>query len=183
MDEETKTDDIIPQEETNAKESDVADIIGADLEEKENPDTDEKTEIKPEAVKTEEKKSDAKDPKSDWILVGSIIAIILVIALVFSFRFIIPKPKIVTLEDVNKDNIQGKLNPELGYMYKGVYSFIYNDGLWLLQLQSPNGRNEYNIALHYGARDVENITVIGNPSSQFANSTEYYITFNPTATE
>src|SRR3989338_561845 len=151
MDEETKTDGIIPQEETNAKESDVADIIGADLEEK--------------------KKSDAKDPKSDWILVGSIIAIILVIALVFSFRFIIPKPKIVTLEDVNKDNIQGKLNPELGYMYKGVYSFIYNDGLWLLQLQSPNGMNEYNIALHYGARDVENITVICNPSSQFANST------------
>ena len=42
-----------------------------------------------------------------------------VIASFFVVRFL-QKPKILTIDDLNKLNIEGKLDPEQGYMYKDI---------------------------------------------------------------
>jgi len=177
--------------EAKAKESDVADIIGADTDEIEN--SEEETESNEKSFEqNSHPETNNKDVnveknapmiKSDKVLIVSVVVILLIIAAFFSVRYFMPKQKVVTLDDINKENIEGKLDPELGYVYKGAYSFIYNDGLWLLQLKSPQGTAVYNIALHYGARDVENITVIGGPTKKFTDSEDFYVTFNPTASD
>lgn len=119
-------------------------------------------------------------PKSDKILIFSILFIILLIAIFFSVKYFY-KPKILTVDDLNKQNIDGKLKREQGYLYKGVYSFVKSSGLWFFQLKSPSGRVLYNIPLHYSPNEIEDLKITGRFSPLFTNSTDIYITFDPLA--
>ena len=121
--------------------------------------------------------------KSDKILLISIIGIVLILGIFFSVMYI-PKPKINTVDDLNRKNIDGKLGTdEEGYLYKGVYSFVKSADLWFFQLKSPSGKSEYDIPLHFGPRELEDINPKGRLSSLFTNTTEIYITFDPLAPE
>lgn len=145
-----------------------------------------KTEIKQEKELREERKGINKEKEeikekkgSDKILLICIISLILLFALVF-FITKITKEQPMTIEDMHKLNIQGKLKPEQGYLYKNAYSFVNLDGFWYTQLTSSSGKRLYNMNLRYGPRDLEDIRILGYLDSElFNNATDYYVTFNP----
>jgi hypothetical protein len=72
-------------------------------------------------------------------------------------------------------NLEGELD-ENAYIYNG-FSFVYfNDG-WYTQAQ--RGDTLYDIPLHYGPRDVEDIPVLGALDPNFGAGRIVYITFDP----
>ena len=113
-------------------------------------------------------------------IIGTIIAILLLLAAIVAFSFFY-KPKPLTLEDMHVLNLQGKLKPSQGYVYKGVYSFVYLDNFWYMQFKSPKGTKVYDMALRYSPADLKNITIEGQLNTNlFDNQTQFYVTFNPT---
>ncbi len=131
------------------------------------------------------KSSAPEEPKksSDKILIIAIAAIVLLFVSVFAYvTFNKQQPK--TLEELHVLNLKGKLEPEQGYVYKGVYSFITFDNLWYTQLTSPKGTKIYNMALRYSPRDLEDIAIEGSLNyNLFNNQGEFFVTFNPTGKE
>ncbi len=136
-------------------------------------------ETKEETEEIDEEDKDEADekPASDKILVYSI-AIILALVLIFSlFRLVVsPKEKVMTIEEAHKLNIEGKLDPEQGYMY-GPHSFIRFNDLWYFQVQSKGVL--VNVPLRFGPREVEAINLYGGLNDVFNNATKIYISFNP----
>src|SRR3989338_2673718 len=129
------------------------------------------------AVKTEPPKS------SDKILIFGIIFLIVLFAVIFIvFRhnnLANAAPK--TIDELHQANIDGKLKPEQGYMYKGVYSFVFVEGSWYVKLQSQSGRKFYNMGFRYSPKEVEKIKIEGSINETlFYNSNSFYATFNPT---
>ncbi len=130
------------------------------------------------------KPEEQEDPKkSEKSLILAAAAIILVLALIFAIGYFYrPQPK--TLEDLHILNLKGKLKPEQGYVYKGVYSFVTLDKLWYTQLTSPKGTKIYSLALRYSPKDLKDIVIEGNLNGEFFNSqSEFYVTFDPTGKE
>ncbi|MBI2659927.1 hypothetical protein HYX07_02100 [Candidatus Woesearchaeota archaeon] len=121
--------------------------------------------------------------KSDKTLIIAIAAIVLLFAAVVAFSiFYKQEPK--TLEELHVENLKGKLKPEQGYVYKGVYSFVTLDGLWYTQLTSPKGSRIYSLALRYSPKDLKDIVIEGNMDTGFFDSKpEFFVTFNPTGKE
>ena len=105
--------------------------------------------------------------------------VLLFAAIFFISKLTKEQPK--TIEDLHLLNIQGKLKPEQGYLYKDAYSFVNVDGFWYTQLTSHTGKSLYNMNLRYSPRDLEDIHILGYMDTDlFNNATEYYVTFNPT---
>jgi hypothetical protein len=64
-------------------------------------------------------------------------------------------------------------------MHNG-YSFVYANGLWYTQVQTISGTSLFEIPLHYGPRDLEDIPIEGNLNLDTFNSEKgIYITFDP----
>ena len=118
-----------------------------------------------------------QQPEQDKIFVWAAISIIAVVAGFFAWHLLTKEtPK--TPDELYKLNLQGKLGPDEGYIYNG-YSFVKFADLWHTQVQAPDGAVLYDVALHYGPRDVQNISIAGQISKSFFNGTKYYITFDP----
>ena len=117
---------------------------------------------------------------SEVVLLITITIIFLLLAAILAFSYFYKqKPK--TIEELHILNLQGKLNPSQGYLYKGIYSFIILDNVWYTQLSSPKGTKVYNLALRYSPRDLKEIVIEGSLDGEFFNNqTEFYVTFNPT---
>lgn len=135
-------------------------------------------------VEEANKQEAPEEPKSSdkpLLIVIGIIALVIAAVIVYSI-FNKEQPK--TLEDMHVLNLQGKLKPEQGYVYKGVYSFVNFDGVWHTQLMSPKGTKVYSMALRYSPREVENMAIEGMLDKQFFDSqTEFFVTFNPTGND
>ncbi len=149
-----------------------------------------KEKLEPEAKEFDKKventdKADIEEPRksSEKVLIISIVIILILLASIFIYiRFNKPEP--LTLEDLHVLNLQGKLKPEQGYVYKGVYSFVTLDNVWYTQLQSPKGTKIYSLSLRYSPRELQDIVIEGNLDKEFFdNQTEFYVTFNPTGKE
>jgi len=148
-----------------------------------------KEKLEPEAKeldkKIEEDKAEIEEPKksSEKVLIISIVIILILLVSIFVYsRFNKPEP--LTLEDLHVLNLKGKLKPEQGYVYKGVYSFVTLDDVWYTQLQSPKGTKIYSLSLRYSPKDLKDIVIEGNLDREFFdNQTEFYVTFNPTGKE
>lgn len=136
---------------------------------------DEIKEVKPEEVK----EGIEKEKKiSDWILIVSIVAIIIILASIMSFK-LFQKETPKTIDDLHSLNLDGKLKPEQGYVYNG-YSFVFANGLWYTQVQNKAGTSLFNIPLHYAPKDLEDIPVGGMLNlTLFDSENGIYITFNP----
>ena len=129
--------------------------------------------------KTSGEFEDAKK-QSHKALIGAIIAIVLLLAAIAAFSYFY-KPKQLTLEDLHVLNLQGKLKPSQGYVYKGIYSFIYLDNFWYTQLNSPKGTKTYDMAMRYSPKDLANMSIEGQLNTAlFDSRTQFYVTFNPT---
>lgn len=144
----------------------------------------EKTKEKIKARKPRKSKTAAKEGKGDdkekkteinFVLLTAfvlgIFAIILFGIMVFS------KPKVISIDELHKQNINGKLSPDKGYIYKG-FSFVYANGMWFTKAVNREQNMMYNLQLHYGPRQAENISVDGD-IRQFAAFNGTYITFDP----
>ncbi|MBI2657153.1 hypothetical protein HYX08_00490 [Candidatus Woesearchaeota archaeon] len=120
---------------------------------------------------------------SEKALIMAIVIVVLLFAAVFAFSiFYKQEPK--TLEDLHVLNLQGKLKPEQGYVYKGAYSFVTLDNLWYTQLTSPKGSKIYSLALRYSPKDLKDIAIAGKLDSElFDSQQEFFVTFNPTGKE
>ena len=131
-------------------------------------------------IKREEDKVDNPDKENvedhtnrNMIIVLGLIFLIMIA--VFSIRFFSSEDSIPTIDELHDLNIEGK-EGENNYLYNG-FSFVFANGLWYTQIQG--GNRLYNIPLHYGPRDLEDVEIIGDLSS-FAGIKETYITFDPT---
>lgn len=120
---------------------------------------------------------------SDKALIISIGVVALLFVAIFAYS-IFNKPQPKTLEELHVLNLKGKLKPEQGYIYKGVYSFINFDNLWYTQLTSPKGTKIYSLALRYSPKDLKDIVIEGSLDGKFFDAqSEFYVTFNPTGKE
>jgi len=120
---------------------------------------------------------------SDKALIISIVVIALLLISIISYS-ILNKPEPKTLEDLHVLNLKGKLKPEQGYVYKGIYSFINFENLWYTQLKSPKGTKVYSMALRYSPRDLKDIVIEGALNTEFFNNqSEFFVTFNPIGTD
>ena len=116
------------------------------------------------------------------LIIGIAVIILLLVSIITYSIFSKPQPK--TLEELHILNLKGKLKPEQGYVYKGVYSFVNFDNLWYTQLKSPKGTKEYSMALRYSPKDLKDIIIEGNINAKFLNEqNEFYVAFNPTGKE
>ncbi|MBW2999471.1 hypothetical protein KY339_02260 [Candidatus Woesearchaeota archaeon] len=82
-----------------------------------------------------------------------------------------------TIDDLVDKTIKGEIDESKGYLYNG-FSFVKQEGLWFTQIQKKGTSNVYNVQLRYGPKELENITIQGNPN-EFLDLTAAYITFDP----
>jgi hypothetical protein len=131
---------------------------------------------------TETKKEETEEkPISDKILIYAVVIIVALVLLFSLIRYIAPtKETAMTIEDAHRLNIQGKLEPEQGYMY-GPHSFIKFADLWYFQVQSKGVL--VNVPLRYGPKQVEEIPLYGYLNDEFNNATTIYLAFNPLGRE
>ncbi|PIZ50511.1 hypothetical protein COY27_06990 [Candidatus Woesearchaeota archaeon CG_4_10_14_0_2_um_filter_33_13] len=112
-------------------------------------------------------------------IVFAIIALVAVFALAFGGFNVynsITAASVINVDDLHKENLAGDLNNEEGYLYNG-FSFVYVDGLWWTEVNK--GETLTKIPLHYGAREVEDILITGEISSNFG-ATPIHIAIDPT---
>ena len=138
-------------------------------------------------IKSEDVKKDIKETEheieeekkiSDWILVITVTIIVIILLSILAFKFF-QKEQPKTIEDLHLANLKKELNSEVGYLYNG-YSFVFANGLWYTQVQTIDGTSLFNIPLHYGPRDIEDIPIEGNFNTTIFNSERgIYITFDP----
>ena len=124
-----------------------------------------------------------KQTKQFYLLIGVVLLIIIGIILIPKFF----TEEVKTINDLHMDNLEGKLNDDVGYVYNGA-SFIFVDGLWYSQVRNIFNGNFYNVPMHYGPRELEDVSVEGDLSSFLelaANNTisdnpfQVYLTFDP----
>lgn len=161
---------------TNLEKSYEDKVISKEEYEKKKKEIEKEPEKKYEEKEEKEKK---QDKGSDKALIIGIISIIIFFAVILLFLKLSKEtPK--TIDELHALNIQGKLKPEQGYMYKGAFSFLNIGGFWYTQLTSYTGKRLYDMSFRYDPAELEDIEIEGVldvPS--FDNSTEYYMTFNP----
>ena len=130
--------------------------------------------------KTEEIDERETKLKSDKMLIIGVALILLVFFAFFGLRYFTQEERPQTIEELHELNLKGKLNPEQGYLYNGIHSFVKVDDVWYTQLKSHTGRTLYDFNFRYAPRELEDISIKGNlDTKKFNNATQYYATFNP----
>lgn len=120
--------------------------------------------------------------KSDKMLIVGVILVVVIFAVIFAARYFVQE-KPTTIDELHQLNLKGKLKEEQGYLYD-AYSFIKFDGLWYMQLMSPGKSRLYNLQFRFGPKELESININGQLNTElFDNTTEYYVTFNPTGND
>lgn len=111
--------------------------------------------------KPENNGKDEEKGSSDWILYVSIAIVVLVIGIIFGVRYFYhPEP------DIEK------------YTYNG-FEFRKLGDLWYVRVQPKGSGNLFKVPLHFGPRDVNNISVVGEIDSEKFNQRQIYVAFDP----
>lgn len=116
-----------------------------------------------------------KDSKRLLWLIGIIVG---VFAVVFLAKFVYNTQTgaAVTIDDLHKNNLEGKTSDE-NYIYNG-FSFVFMDNLWYTQIKRDDDVL-LDVPLHFGPKDLKDVTVKGSINDDFQQS-QVYITFDPT---
>ncbi|MFH1828237.1 MAG: hypothetical protein ABH824_03160 [Nanoarchaeota archaeon] len=123
---------------------------------------------------------------SDVSLKGDGKAIIIMIAVIVGiFIFFIGGFKlydkftaasVVDVDQLHKDNLNGKLDEEEGYTYN-QFSFVKADGLWWTEIYRSD--TLVKIPLHFSPNEVESIPVEGKLNPEFNKGVDIYISIDP----
>jgi len=116
---------------------------------------------------------------SNKALYATIVLVLIILVAIFSVRFFMKEPEPRTIDDLHRLNLNGKLEPEIGYLYNGL-SFVNYDNIWYTQIMSPGGTRLYDVAFRFGPKEVEDVPVKGKfDVTKFDEVGEYYVTFDP----
>ncbi len=116
------------------------------------------------------------DGKSVLILIGVLVAIFVVVIGGFKAYNHFTAAGVLVIDDLHKQNLDGELGSEEGYIYNG-YSFVKADGLWWTEVEVKD--RIIKIPLHYGPLEVEKIPVTGKLTPQFNNQETVYVSIDP----
>jgi hypothetical protein len=119
---------------------------------------------------------DVKEKSSDKYFYAIAAVVVIGFGVFFLLGQLFGTPDIFTLDDLHNQNIEGDITGETGYLYNG-FSFVFVDGLWYTRIQT--GNKAYEIPLHFGPRDVENVEKIGTLHDSFNDGDEVYIVVDP----
>src|SRR3989338_6593965 len=112
--------------------------------------------------KDESEKESEKDSKeSDKIILMIIASLVIVFLLIFGIRLLV-KQQETKIQEREYNN----------------YKFLNISGLWITEVQNPKTKKLYEISLHYGPWELENIKINGRIDERF-NSSKIYMTFDP----
>ncbi|MFC1691053.1 hypothetical protein ACFL0W_02620 [Nanoarchaeota archaeon] len=128
-----------------------------------------------EKLKKEQKKdSETKKDSIFWLV---IIVVFLTAAMIFFITY--KNKEEISVAELHKLLIQGKLDEDEGYLYNG-FSFVKKSDLWHTYLVDNYGET-YNIQLRHGPKEVETIKTQGDLRTFFRilDSPAVYITFDP----
>ena len=115
--------------------------------------------------------------RKDLAFLIAIGCIVLFFASFFLFRML-GKQEQLTVDEIHKQNVYGEIEEEENaYTYNG-FSFVRLEGLWFTQLTVPGSSNLYNIQLHYGPREVDDLAISGEVK-KFLQYPSLYVTFDP----
>jgi len=102
---------------------------------------------------------------------------------VFLLIFIVPKllpDTDLSLDGLHERNMNGKLDPEEGFMHNGIYSFVRYDGLWYTRVSTPNGATQFNIPFHFSPTEVADVPLAGSLNYSALDAYKnFFVTFDP----
>ncbi len=148
--------------------------LGKELEQKNQQE--EQVEVE-KALQSEINSESKNDGKALVIMLAVIIGVFALTFAGFQFYDNVTAAAVIDVDALHQDNLNGDLNEEEGYMYNG-YSFVYVDGLWWTET-NPKGAL-IKIPLHFGAKQVENITIDGKlDTKEFNTGDNVYIAVDP----
>jgi len=105
-------------------------------------------------------KKQKEEDKSVKLFLGAIIILIVILAAIISIKYFY-QPK----EKIN------------AYSYNN-FLFTNVSGLWITEIQKAGTNTVYRVPLHFGPKELEDITIDGGVNA-FKNYSQIYITFNP----
>lgn len=114
--------------------------------------------------------------RSVLILVGVLIGIFVLALGGFKAYNHFTAANVVVIDDLHQQNLDGRLDPDEGYVYNG-YSFVKADGLWWTEIDV--GPRLIKIPLHYSPHEVEDIPLTGKLSKEFNNGTSIFMAIDP----
>jgi hypothetical protein len=121
-----------------------------------------------------------EDTRSEFKTVLVMLAILLgLFALTFggyTFYQGMTSAAVVSVDELHQKNLDHKLNTEEGYIYNG-FSFVKVDGLWWTELNKFGTRLK--IPLHFGPRELENVTISGTLNSSFNDPEDVFVAIDP----
>lgn len=121
-----------------------------------------------------------KSFRSDIVLLVGIAAVILLFAVFFGYGYLANQERPQTVQEMHIANLEGELDPDLGFVYNDVYSFITLDDFWYTELVSPAGETLFNLAMRHSPREVDGMPIRGSLNvTKFDDAADYYVTFNP----
>ena len=86
---------------------------------------------------------------------------------------------VINIDDLHKENLEGNLDNEEGYIYNG-FSVIKADDLWWTEVNRFG--TLVKIPLRFGPKEVESIPMSGRLSPEFNKGEEVYISISPNVT-
>lgn len=84
--------------------------------------------------------------------------------------------EIIDVDYLHKENLEGDLDSERGYVYRG-YSFVFIDGLWWTEIYQ--GGVKVIPRLHFGPREAEEVIVEGRLGEEFNKGDVVYMAIDP----
>ena len=124
--------------------------------------------------------SEKKDLKTIFLVIAVTLGLIILVVGGFKLGDKLTGANVADVIDVDalhQLNAQGKLEETRGYIYNGR-SFVYADGLWWTKLNILGEIKE--VRLHYGPKEVEDITFIGElDEAGFNQRPEIYMAIDP----
>ena len=119
---------------------------------------------------------DKKEGRNILILVGILVGILLFSVGGFRVYDNLTGVGVIDINELHKENLEGGLDPEEGYLYNG-HSFIYVDDFWQTDIEKSD--RWLRVRLHFGPREVEEVIVEGSLDKKFNNGNEVYMAIDP----
>jgi len=119
---------------------------------------------------------DKKEGRNVLIMIGVLVGVLLFSMGGFKVYDNLTSAGIIDIAELHKENLEGNLDPEEGYIY-GRYSFIFADDLWWTDIEKSD--RWLRVRLHFGPREVEEVKVEGSLDNEFNKGTEVYMAIDP----
>lgn len=117
-----------------------------------------------------------KEFKTVLIMLAILIGLFALTFSGFKIYSSITSAAVVSVDELHQKNLGGELDKDEGYIYNG-FSFVKVDGLWWTELNKFGTRLK--IPLHFGPKELENISIKGNLNSSFNNQEDVFVAIDP----